>query len=133
MNDETVNPLKPINLKYLKEMENIKRKERLENGLKINKLTIKFKKSNFTIQFWNENENQRFYEVDLEECTNDYQLLDKIFQLKKRIQYIDEAGLIYGFLIILDNVCIEVFEKDSRELFQYGGFKLDWLKCTYTK
>jgi len=132
MNDETVNPLKPISLEDLGKIVNLERKERLKNGFTISNLTVTFKKSNFTIQFWNENKNQSFYEVDLEKCTNEHQLLFWIFQLKTKIKYIDEPVLIYGFLTILDDACIEVFKEYSKRLY-YDGFKLDWSKGTYSK
>lgn len=99
----------------------IERKERIKNGLKYKDFKVYFERQDLTIKI--ERNEQPLTEIDLELCRNSHELIEWVLHIHHK-DY-NQDNLLSLMLTVLDDVCHDIFNKESKKMFVKGNI-LDW-------
>lgn len=111
---ENQNKLKVYTNAELIQKVETERLERLKSGITVQEFRIYFQRKDLIIKI--ERDDQDWYEIDLERCTNSKELLEWILHIHGK-NWGSSNSIIAAILTTLDDACDVVFGEGTESLF----------------
>lgn len=122
IDERIANQQKSYSLDEWYEKVEAERRDRLNNGIKVNDFRVYFQKNNLAIQI--DRNGEYWYGIDLEYCTNSNDLLYTIFEIHST-QWGQSGGLLSAILQVFDDACQDIHGRAAINLFKAGKI-VDW-------